>query len=726
VTYEEHLAALDEQALAALLRARPDVLVEPVPRGFAQLAHRLNSASSLVAALQRLNRDQAIVGQAIATNALGLLDASRVPDVVAELRTLGLVWDDNGTPRVPRRLADHWSADIGGRPVAVIARTVLADDLRLTAQALGLGVDGLREPELITAVAEAMGDLKRMRSVISALSPEVRRLLTESRGGYVYRSLKPLVDTGLVLLPNRRPEIPYEVALASWLTEQDVSLTGRPALAAPPVTAADVRASAQAAAQSAVDAVTALLDQATVKPIVSLKKGGVGTRERTRLATALGVEPDEIALWIDLAYASDLLGEVDTGYAPTARYVRWRENDDNQRWTELAQAWFELDHAPTNRAIDDDREQPPPLPLMSAVGMMRRATLTESVDASVSSVTDEIDWFCPVHGYPAAERDVKIAAIMRESSLLGVVDSNVLTEFGRCLLTGQTPDLLAEHPGTVILQSDLTAVAAGRVSPAAVRLLAAAAVNEARGTAAVWRFTTASVRTALDAGWQAGELLRELGSMSDRPVPQPLEYLVNDVARRHGHVRVRAVRSCVVADEATATEVLHTRSLAKLALRRLAPTVLSSTDSPENVLAQLRKAGFAPVAEDADGTVVVERDEVRRAPSATVRERTTLTAEELAKRLIAEPHVEIERGPTFTAVARYNTQLPEVELELLADAIDNGTDIVIGYRDRDGGHTVRQITPKRFYDRWLDSWCHLHNDQRDFAVANIESVEVVG
>jgi hypothetical protein len=59
----------------------------------------------------------------------------------------------------------------------------------------------------------------------------------------------------------------------------------------------------------------------------------------------------------------------------------------------------------------------------------------------------------------------------------------------------------------VILQSDLTAVVSGQPSAAVSRLLAASAVNEARGDAAVWRFTPASVRAALDAGWTGTELL---------------------------------------------------------------------------------------------------------------------------------------------------------------------------------------------------------------------------
>src|SRR5262249_41067373 len=64
-SFAEYLSGMGERALVALLQARPDVLAQPVPRGFGQLAQRLSGAESLGAALSSLNRDMLIVGQAI-------------------------------------------------------------------------------------------------------------------------------------------------------------------------------------------------------------------------------------------------------------------------------------------------------------------------------------------------------------------------------------------------------------------------------------------------------------------------------------------------------------------------------------------------------------------------------------------------------------------------------------------------------------------------------------
>lgn len=37
-----------------------------------------------------------------------------------------------------------------------------------------------------------------------------------------------------------------------------------------------------------------------------------------------------------------------------------------------------------------------------------------------------------------------------------------------------------------------------------------------------------------------------------------------------------------------------------------------------------------------------------------------------------------------------------------------------------------EIQPRQVHGPWLDSWCHLRGGQRDFTVANIESVAPVG
>ena len=247
----------------------------------------------------------------------------------------------------------------------------------------------------------------------------------------------------------------------------------------------------------------------------------------------------------------------------------------------------------------------------------------------------------------------RVLATLREAELLGAVAHGRLTPLGAAVLdlldtdaagwfpyvpgTGR-PDrptgadagcqvplaalraalaaLLPPPQRRARFQADLTAIAAGAPSAELAELLGSAAVRESEGHAVVWRFGPASVRRALDAGLTADELLARLREVAEGSLPQPLEYLVRDTGRTHGHVRVVRSACCIRSDDESLLEELsRTRSLARLELRRIAPTVLISTASPGITLDALRAAGFAPVLEAETGATVVERAPELRAES---------------------------------------------------------------------------------------------------------------
>lgn len=754
-SFAAYLRELDDSHLTGLLRTRPDVLTEPVPRGFGQLAQRLNGADSLARALHRANRDALLV-----TRLAAVLDTSATEQELADvfradpqlvraatevLLTHGLAWLDGEVLRLPERLANHWTAEISAAPtVAALGKTVLADDLRAAADAWGIPTAGVRKPVLIEALSEVMADRPVLIEAINRLSGPAKKRLDELRGAAPAiwfpdaRRMTPgereLTERGLVLRRYNRPEVPREVAVAAWLADAAVALTGPPNLPKAPTARNDA-----AAVPDALRALTSLLDEATTKPIARLKKGGVGARERGRLAAQLTLTPDAVTLWLDLAATAGLLGLTDAGYAPTEAYAQWRAADHGERWAVLATAWFAMDHAPTHRTETEDKEVPPPLPIDSLAGALRRALLRAALrGASVRAIGREIHWFCPAHPYEPAQVDSIVAAAIREGQLLGVLTLDALAELGEHLLAavdGDSADPAAElarligrlipaDSGSVLLQSDLTAVVSGQPSQEAATLLAASARGEARGAASVWRFSPDSVRAALDAGWTDDALRRGLRTISGRALPQPLDYLITDVSRRHGHVRVRGVRCCIVADEPTTTELLHTRQLAKLGLALLAPTVLSSPSEPDEVLGKLRAAGFFPVAEDDEGKIVVPD----RRPAAASTERRAarvpmrrLTAAELADRLRRDP-ASVSDSTTSALVARLNPRLDEAERQLLAHAVDHGSDVLITYVNQAGNRSVRVIRPEEVEGRWIHAWCHLRNDMREFTVGNIQAV----
>ena len=181
-------------------------------------------------------------------------------------------------------------------------------------------------------------------------------------------------------------------------------------------------------------------------------------------------------------------------------------------------------------------------------------------------------------------------------------------------LTAAVAGVIPAPSTTATFLPDLTAVVAGAVARDLGRLLDEAAEAESRDTASTWRFSPASVRRSLDGGRSAESLLAALAEVAENPLPQPLEYLVRDVARRHGELEVLPAGCCVrVADAALAAEVAAHRALAPLGLRLLAEIVLVSAKPAAETVAALRAAGYAPVRRDERGEAVLERVSVRRA-----------------------------------------------------------------------------------------------------------------
>ena len=231
---------------------------------------------------------------------------------------------------------------------------------------------------------------------------------------------------------------------------------------------------------------------------------------------------------------------------------------------------------------------------------------------SVAAAAAHLDWFAPLHGYDDVGRARKIAAARHEAELLGVIAGDRLTVLGELLVEEREPaplaaraaGLLPDTRGLLVVQSDLTALVSGQPTAATAGLLAACAVPENRDAATVWRFTPASVRSALDTGWTVDELRSGTGR-GVRPTAAATRGL--PVRRRRPTPRQRQGprrrRTCLTGAEAEIAEIAHTKGLAKLRLSQIAPTVLTSPIEVDVVLTGLRAAGFSPMPEGADGTV---------------------------------------------------------------------------------------------------------------------------
>jgi hypothetical protein len=111
------------------------------------------------------------------------------------------------------------------------------------------------------------------------------------------------------------------------------------------------------------------------------------------------------------------------------------------------------------------------------------------------------------------------------------------------------------------------------------------------------RITRESVRRALDAGATDRDLLLFLQTFSRTGIPQNIEYLINEVASRHGHIHVGEATIYLQTDSPILMEELQARKdLRSFWMRPLSDTVaVVRAQDVERVLRDLRKAGYLPV-----------------------------------------------------------------------------------------------------------------------------------
>lgn len=748
-TLADQLRRWPDERLVALLRARPD-LVSPAPHDSAQLASRASVRSSLLRAMDGLTRLELAVLEALVV--VGPCSPARLREVVhaepeavdrsaTRLVDLALAWE---APEGLRALTGVADGLVGSGAVAGLRpRSAEADDTGVSARLAEAGPEALALLEhLDRHGGEGTSAATAPRSARDATSP-VEELLA--------RRLVVARPGGVVLVPG-------EVSLAlrgGRTTREAVDVV--PVLQAAPRDAALVERTAAGAAFEAVRRVELLLDHWSTAPPPALRSGGLGVRDLKAAALLLHVDQPTTALLVEVAATAGLLTTGadpggDIAWLPTDAYDTWSGAGLAERWATLVTAWLDT---PRLASLVGSRDRSgkawnalaPEMASIFAAETRRMAlealaTLAEgdvlAAATGVPSLVARLAWLRPRR--PASRAELADWSL-REAALLGVTGLGALASYSRLLLAGDrdaavaalTP-LLPEPVDHVLVQADLTAVAPGPLESSLAQRLHAVADVDSRGGATVYRFTPESVRRALDAGWSAAELHDFLASVSRTEVPQPLRYLVDDVARTFGTLRVGHAEAFLRSDDETAlTELLHHPRAASMELRRLAPTVLVSSLPLDLLLPRLRELGAAPVVEAADGSVHVARPDLLRARTPRERRPAGLGAARETAHLTAVLTA-IRAGDRAAAVrptrdqgvpAPVTVSSPGDALATLREAVESRRTVWIGYVDSHGATTERIVDPVSVEGGQLRAHDHRSDDERTFAVHRITGVRVL-
>ena len=709
----DDLRGRDDAALAALLRARPD-LARPAPADLSALAARATTRASVQRALDSLD-----LAHLQALEALVVAAPAGDQQVATLLGcsddTAALLLDDL------HDLALAWRSPEGMRPARAVAEVVGSPG--------GLGPEGADVPEG-TDLGRALSGLEdRHRSLLDALTwGPARGAVASPTGGAggsaVGRAAEELVAAGLLLREDEAHVVlPRQVALEL----RGGRLHRQSAVEPPEIEHADVDqevvdAAAGGRAGDLLVLVTEVVDTWGVRPPRVLRAGGLAARDLTRLAAHLETGEEETAWLLEVAHAAGLLAVDDGGHradaqpvwAPTTTADAWLEDDAGARWAVLATAWWGMSAAP---ALVGSTEQGRVNALSTAtsypLGRQRRhdtlralASLTPGAAATAEALGGLLRWRHPLRAARAqADHGVGAPTALREAEWAGVTGRGALSTPGRAVVEDRehaegvgTPATLMEPlvpPAVdhVLLQADLTAIAPGRLDGAARSLMRLVSDVESRGGATVHRFSEESVRRALDLGWTADRVLEELAAVSRTGVPQPLDYLVRDVSRRHGLARVGACAAYLRCDDAALLDrIERDRALGMLQWRRIAPTVLVTPVPAPTVLDLLREEQYGPVADGGDGGLELATASQRRAPRpSSPPVRVSGVDEVVAAQVVAV----MRRGDGGRPADGQGEGLtdPVVISAAVREAAADGQALWIGYADDAGGVATHLLRP---------------------------------
>ena len=724
-SFSDYLRSVDDAALISLFSARPD-LVTPVPPDIASLAVRACSAPSLARAIDSLNKWQLQVLEAVVSvnepfteKAIASLTDKQAESALEHLIKVGLVYPSDDGLRVPTQLREVLGAEPAGLGPASMVKLKLSE----IAQA----------PEDSKKILErliwgpprgSVGDIKNPGSGIAWL----------------------LEKKFLVALDQRTVILPREVAIELRGKKIHKELCAQaPELKGAKREKKQVDLAAIANVSTVLRWVEELLNFWAEEPADALRAGGLGVRDLKTLSTHLGVDDACTAFIAELAYLTSLISiDANDQILPSNKFDIWLMQSPADRWQMLASAWLITSRVSGLVGRLESKNVAALGPELDRVNASKVRGLTLSllkenpgIAPDWNSFKSSLDWRAPVRRNSSLQ-DELAEWTLREAEWLGITGQGAISKYGIGFLNGDDLDLINQDlPKTVdhiLIQSDNTAIAPGPLEHEISQSLAMMAEIESRGGATVYRFTEATIRRALDHGKTGDEIKSFLAKTSKTPMPQPLEYLIADVAKKHGKLRVGNTSSFIrCEDTALISQIINDKKLEILGLRRIAPEVVICEMDATDAMRILRECGYLPAGESANGMILTgaksNRALTKPRPPRIIGEVEVPTDESLmaAIRTLRTGEKSTHRQTRLRQVANEALgALPRTTanetMDVLQQFISEEKTLSIGYADNNGGVTHRIIDPIRISAGALIARDHATGEVQSFRIPRITGV----
>lgn len=298
-------------------------------------------------------------------------------------------------------------------------------------------------------------------------------------------------------------------------------------------------------------------------------KSGIRAQDAKAIAQKLHWSTDQVVSRFRLALLAGLIAEHDGRWAATAKGQLWLDSDRQACWLELARAIWDL----------------PP-------GIYAPGNLPQQL----------------LEGFPLLP--LGNLAFLKFASLLGLMDhENLLLELAAPEKLLQP--LFEQMPAAeerLIVQGDLSIICPGPLSANLHRELDSFADSEELGLASRFRLNALSISHHLELGKSLDQIRSLLIEKSGRELPQPVEYLLQDVQRKFGNLQLvgESTTRVVSTDQILLAQLERERSLTHLNLRR-SGDALETMARRELCYFSLRAESFPAVMVDEHGKVISPR-----------------------------------------------------------------------------------------------------------------------
>ena len=722
-SFSDYLRSIDDAAFLTLFSARPD-LITPVPPDIASLAVRACSAPSLARAIDSINHWQFQVLEAAGAlnepftqKALVALTDKAAAEALVHLISIGLVYPSDDGMRLPSQLRDV----IGSEPAGLGPTSMIK----------------LKLEELDNAPAEAKKVLERLiwgpprGSVGDIKNPGAGVAWLLER-----KFLLPL-DQRTVILPRE-----VGLYLRGGKTHKE-NLVKAQILSGAKRDDRQVNLAAIANISTVLRWVEELLNFWAEEPADALRAGGLGVRDLKIIANHLGVDESCAAFITELAYLTSLISfDADDRIMPSNKFDIWLMQSPADRWQAIASTWLVTSRVSGLVGRAEAKNVAALGPELDRVNASRVRSLVLSILSENPSIAPDLASFNALMAWRAPARRTSQEDLstwtLREAEWLGITGQGAISKYGVGFLSGEDLNIINEDlPKTVdhiLIQSDNTAIAPGPLEHEISQQLAIMAEIESRGGATVYRFSEATIRRALDHGKTGDEIKAFLSKTSKTSMPQPLEYLIADVAKKHGKLRVGNISSFIrCEDTGLIAQIMNDKKLDVLSLRRIAPEVIVCDHDAIDAMRLLRDCGYIPSAESSNGLLLSgprsNRAQTKPRPPRVIGEIETPTPELLTNALRSirtgekSSHKQTRlRQVANEALGALPRSTANETMDLVLRFIQEEKSLSIGYADNNGSVTHRIIDPIRVSAGSLLARDHATGEVQSFRIPRITGV----